>query len=93
MRGSAGPGLSAGSGSGGVRSGRDGASCGSEGETSAVAEEMTLSSSAALSSHSQVMVGLQACERTSGFFSAGTGMGLVWGVGAGAGADVTGGSA
>lgn len=44
---------------------------------SAETKEITLGPSALLSSQSQVMVGLQAWERTSGFFSAaGTGMGL-----------------
>lgn len=55
----------------------DGNRCGSEGVMSTAAKEMTLSSSGQLSSHSQVMVGLQAWERTSGFFSAaGVGVGM-----------------
>ena len=79
--------------SGRDREGKDGGiRCGSDGGTS-VFREMTLSSSAQLSSHSQLMVGLQAWERTSGFFSAaGLGVGMGSDAGAAAGADVTGAS-
>lgn len=93
-------GLSGGSGSklyecsGRDRGGKDGGwiGCGSDGGMS-VFREMTLSSSAQLSSHSQLMVGLQAWERTSGFLSAaGLGVGMGSEAGAAAGADVTGAS-
>lgn len=74
--------------------GKDGGQVlGSGGTMSAVAIEKTLSSWAVSSSHSQVMVGLQAWERTSGFLStAGEGVGIGSEAGTAAVASVAGAS-
>lgn len=76
------------------RRGKDGGrGFGSEGTMSAVAIEKTLSSCAVSSSHSQVMVGLQAWERTFGFLStAGEGVGMGSEAGTAAVASVAGAS-